>query len=99
MNVFITGEAREDLDRIAAYIAQDNPARAVSFIQELLEGCRSLSAMPHAFPLVPRYGASGIRRRKHGNYLIFYRAASGRIDILHILNAAQDYEAILFPER
>lgn len=49
MIVLITDEARTDLDRIAAYIAQDNPVRAVSFVQELLEGCRSLSASPMPF--------------------------------------------------
>lgn len=53
--------------------------------------------MPHAFPLVPRHAASGIRRRPHGRYLIFYRVAAERIDVLHILNGAQDYEDILFP--
>lgn len=97
MIVLITNEAREDLDRIAGYIAQDNPVRAVSFVQELLEGCRSLSAMPHAFPLVPRHAASGIRRRPHGRYVLFYRVAAERIDVLHILNGARDYEDILFP--
>ena len=53
--------------------------------------------MPRAFPVVPRYEPTQIRRRSHGAYLIFYRIGIDRIDVLHILNGAQDYETILFP--
>ena len=39
----------------------------------------------------------GLRRRPYGAYLIFYRVGVDRIDVLHMLNGAQDYEAVLFP--
>ncbi|MFF0950878.1 type II toxin-antitoxin system RelE/ParE family toxin [Rhizobium leguminosarum] len=48
--------------------------------------------------MVPRYEHTGIRRRPYGNYLIFYRVGEDRIEILHILNGAQDFESILFSE-
>lgn len=51
-----------------------------------------------SFPLVPRYEHTGVRRRPHGDYLIFYRVGADTVDILHILNGAQNYEAILFPD-
>lgn len=53
--------------------------------------------MPRAFPMVPRYEKTGIRRSPYQNYLVFYRVAETRVEILHILNGAQDYEAVLFP--
>ncbi len=53
---------------------------------------------PRAFPLVPRYEHTGVRRRPHGDYLIFYRVGADVVDILHVLNGAQNYEAILFPD-
>lgn len=97
MIVVLTAEAEADLERIGDYIARDDPRRAASFVAELIDRCERLAATPDAYPLVPRYTAGGIRRRVHGKYLIFYRVASERIEILHVLNGAQDYERILFP--
>jgi len=39
----------------------------------------------------------GVRRRGHGNYLIFYRVDLEKVVIIHILHGAQDYGTILFP--
>ncbi|MGI4879618.1 MAG: type II toxin-antitoxin system RelE/ParE family toxin [Janthinobacterium lividum] len=93
--VFSTA-AMTDLAAIGDYIATDNPPRAESFVQELIDSCAGIEDMPRAFPLVPRYEDRGIRRRRHGRYLIFYRIGRERIDILHILHGAQDYEWLLF---
>jgi plasmid stabilization system protein ParE len=38
-----------------------------------------------------------IVRYPYRDDLIFYRVGEDQVDILHILNGAQDYEAILFP--
>jgi addiction module RelE/StbE family toxin len=96
--VLITAQAEADLERIGDYIAEDNPQRAASFIHEMLERCERLVETPNGFSLVPRYEHTGVRRRPYGNYLIFYRVGEDRIEILHILNGAQDFESILFPE-
>lgn len=98
MKVVLAAEAASDLEHIADYIAIDNPVRAESFVRELLGRCYSLADMPRAFPLVPRYEHTGVRRRPYGDYLIFYHISADTVDILHILNGAQNYEAILFPE-
>jgi len=97
MIVHLSGEAEQDLERIADYIALDNPPRAVSFLQELRAKCLALDDMPERFPLVPRYEASGVRHSVHGNYLIFYRVEPEKVVVIHILHGAQDYAAILFP--
>jgi plasmid stabilization system protein ParE len=98
VNVHITEEARADLERIGDYIAIDNPVRADTFVWELTNRCLALADMPRAFPLVPRYEHTGVRRRPHGDYLIFYHIGADTVDILHVLNGAQNYEAILFPD-
>lgn len=98
MIVVITDEAEADLENIGNYIAIDNPVRADTFVQELVERCLQLAEMPHAFALVPRYEHTGVRRRRHGEYLIFYRVEADSVDVLHILNGAMNYEALLFPE-
>ena len=65
MNVHITEEARADLEHIGDYIAKDNPLRADTFVWELTSRCLALADMPRAFPLVPRYEHTGVRRRPH----------------------------------
>ena len=98
MIVVYTYEAEADLEHIGDYIALDNPRRAMTFVAELIDRCERLADMPRAYPLVPRYQSSGVRRLPHGEYLIFYRASIDRVEIVHVLNGAQDYEALQFPE-
>jgi toxin ParE1/3/4 len=99
VNVVLTEKAIDDLIRIGAFIQQDNPARAISFVAELEQRCTTLADSPRGFPLIPGREASGIRRRPYRDYLIFYRVdeAAGRIAVLHVLHGAREYEAILFP--
>jgi len=98
MKVVLSNEARDDLVAIGRYIARDNPSRGESFVEELLDRCTSIGEAPEAFQLVARYTARGIRRRVYRNYLIFYRIADSRVEIVRVLHGAQDYERILFPD-
>ena len=98
MKVILTAEALGDLEAIGDYIAQDNPARARSFVANLIDKARRIGDLPLGFPMVPRYAHLGIRRRAHGKYLIFYRIADDRVVIIHILHGARDYDALLFPD-
>lgn len=98
MKVVLTAEAFGDLEQIGDYIARDNPVRARSFVQELIEKARQVGDLPQGFPLVPRYAHLGVRRRAHGSYLIFYRVEPDQVTVVHVLHGAQDYEALLFPD-
>jgi toxin ParE1/3/4 len=98
MIVVITEAAEADVEAIGDWIAADNPARALTFVLELCDRCRALADMPRAYPLVPRYEHLGVRRRSYHDYLIFYPIAGERIEVLHVLHGARDYEPILFPE-
>lgn len=98
MIVFFTEEAEASLEEIGDWIAEDNPLRAITFVQALRVKCLALTDTPLGFPLVPRYERSGIRRRPYRDYLIFYRVSSEAIEVLHVLHATQDYERILFPD-
>lgn len=98
MIVTFTREAEADLEAIGDYIAQDNFDRAISFVEEIVARCQQLGQTPHAYALVPRFAHLGIRKRTFGNYLIFYRADDDRVEVLHIVNAARDYDAVLLPD-
>ncbi len=97
MIVVITDAAERDLEQIGDYIAQDSPNRAETFIREFRECCEQLAELPSRHALVPRYEKTGVRRRPHGDYLIFYRIVDPTVAVLHILHGAMDYEDILFP--
>ena len=99
MIVVLTQEAEDDLERIGDFIARDNPYRAITFVNELTSRCAGLADLPNRFPLVPRYKHLGVRRRVHGEYLIFYRIEHGQIEVLKIVHGAIDYESILFSGR
>jgi toxin ParE1/3/4 len=96
MIVRFTRAAEADLDKLADFVAVTNPDRALRLVLELRSSCEGLSDMPERFQLVPRFEDLQIRRRVHGDYLIFYRVRAEAVDILHILHGAMDYEALLF---
>lgn len=52
MMVEFSTEAESDLEQIADFIAQDNPRRVLSFVEELRSKCFALADSPLGFPLV-----------------------------------------------
>lgn len=85
--------ALNDLEEIAVYIAQDNPERAYSFVDELEEKCRQLPKNPKLYPLRDEIIA-GLRMATHGDYLVFYRETDDGIRIERILHGARDYTSL-----
>jgi toxin ParE1/3/4 len=98
VKVRLSAEAEAELEAIGDHIAQEDPARAATFIVKLRKTCLGLAEFPRRFPLVPRFERHGVRHRAHGNYLIFYRVDEKELSVVHILHGAMDYVAILFPE-
>jgi toxin ParE1/3/4 len=96
MKVVLSDQAKADLREIGLFIARDNKARARSFVRELQAKARDIGDIPRAFPLIPRYGHHGIRRRPYGDYLIFYTIEDDQVSVVHILHGARDYEPLLF---
>ena len=82
--------ARRDLRKITTFIARDNPARARTFVQELLDLCQSLDDMPRRGK--PRNDlAEGLLMLVHGKYLIFYDydEVSDVVNILRVVQGAR----------
>ena len=84
-----TRKALENLNQIAAYIAQDNPVRASSFIGEI----KDKTSLLLTFPALGRPGrVPGTRELVvHPNYIVVYQVGIDTIDILRILHSRQQY--------
>lgn len=98
MKVVWTAAAQADLAEICDYIALDNPARAVSFMNEIVDAGEAIADMPRGFPLVPQLEHKAIRKRVYRRYLIFYRFKANVVQILHVTHATRDYIKALFSE-
>ena len=55
MGVLFTPLAETDLEDIGDYIAQDNPTRALSFIQEMRAQCQKIGKSPLAYRARPEF--------------------------------------------
>lgn len=89
--------AEADLREIGDHIAQDNPRRAESFIDELLAQPEKIVAMPTA--CVAREDlAPGLRACAHQRYLIFFRMLGPRVRIERVLHGARDIDAVGFDD-
>ena len=89
MRVVNSPAADADLMEIAAYIAQDNPTRARSFVIELRARSRQLGEAPAIGRARPDLG-TGIRVVPHGNYLIFYSMHDDIVRIERFMHGARD---------
>jgi toxin ParE1/3/4 len=89
VKVTFSPAAETDLMDIAMFIAQDNPKRALTFVDELEGKCDALGGAPGIGTSRPELG-EGIRMLPHGRYLIFYREASKDLRIERIMHGSRD---------
>lgn len=96
MRCEISPLAEADLLEIGDYIAQDNPARAESFIDELLEQAGKITRMPSGY--APREELLlGLRMCPHGRYILFFRIVGNVVRIERFLHSARDIDVDDFP--
>ena len=78
--------AQRDLVEIRNYIAIENPARAETYLAELLDRCGRLVDFPFAAPLHPR--RSGWRSIPYGDYVILYSVTDRAVRIRAVRHSA-----------
>ncbi len=78
-----------DLDNIADYIAQDNPRRAVTFIQEIRTKIFDIQRNPLIYQFRPDIGEEA-RMSTVGNYAILFRLMGEVIRIERIVYGGRD---------
>lgn len=55
MKVIFAPAAVLELQKIEERISKENPARAITFVDEIVDRCYTLTESPRRYPLVPRY--------------------------------------------
>ena len=90
---FLSREARQDLQHIWDYMAEQNPIRADQWLDEFETRCQLLSEMP----LIGRQRDElqpGLRSFLLGRYILFYRLQEEQIEIVRVLSGYQDLESL-----
>lgn len=87
--IIFSAQSRRDLEKIVAYIAQDNSAAAIRFGSLLIDKAEALANAPEAGPFLPKQ--SRARFLPVGSYLIIYRVDRERqsVRILRFWHAAR----------
>jgi plasmid stabilization system protein ParE len=70
--VILTPQALEDLREIVAYIAGDNPERAITFGNELTDQALAIGDFPERGRVVPELEEEAVREVIYGRYRIIY---------------------------
>lgn len=81
--------ARDDLLAIGLHIGNDDPDRALSFINELEARAAKAAEQPRAYPLRTDM-APGLRSLVHGRYLILFRETQDEVRIERAQHGARD---------
>jgi toxin ParE1/3/4 len=89
----LSDPARQDLDDIWDYIAEDNPEAADRWIDQLAERFLLLGEHPRVGRLRPEL-AEHLRSFPVGRYIIFYRARTDSVDIVRVLHGSRDLPAV-----
>lgn len=85
----LAADAVADLDAIFEYIAEDNPRRAVSFIDEVIGRFDAIAERPLSYPSREDL-APGLRAGLHRPYLILFIIAGDTVEIARVIHGARD---------
>jgi toxin ParE1/3/4 len=86
--------ALDDLDQIAAYIAQDSPRRADIFIREVITSANRLRDFPLSGRIIPDQHDPSLRELIYGNYRIMYEhhVQDNLVEIYAVLHSARLFD-------
>lgn len=89
--VVLTPQSQDDLREIVSFIAADNPIRAKSFGNELIDRALTLADLPERGRIVPEISELSVREIIHGSYRIIYEVfpGSGTVFVLRFWHGAR----------
>ena len=96
MRLELSRYVEDDLDAIADFIAQDNPSRAVTFIQDIRKKFADIERTPLIYQLRPDIGEEA-RMATVGNYVILFRILDNVVRIERIAYGARYLPGVFDP--
>ncbi|MYD99474.1 MAG: type II toxin-antitoxin system RelE/ParE family toxin [Gammaproteobacteria bacterium] len=97
-DVLWTDTARQDLEQIVAYIAEESPADALKATERIEERCGELNRLPARGRVVPELRAVdvvGYRELIEGPWRIIYRYDDRAVYVVAVLDARRDLTSLL----
>lgn len=95
MQLELSPRIEDDLGVIGAYIAQHNPVRAVTFLEELIAEIERVARQPFSFRLRLDIGPDA-RAGVYGNYVILFRVIGQVVRVERVVHGARRLSE-LFP--
>jgi toxin ParE1/3/4 len=90
-----TPTAREALDEIVAYIAEDSPAAALKVLEVVLDAAESLAVFAHRGRVVPELQEDRVREIFIYSYRLMYEILPSQVRILTVIHGARDFASWL----
>lgn len=88
-------KARTDLTEIWLYIGERNQDAADRVLDEIERICKLIGTRPAMGRERPEFGA-GIRSFGVMSWIVFYRIGEDHVEIVRVLHAARDFDALDF---
>ena len=96
MQIELSRYIEGDLDAIADFIAQDNPGRAVTFIQDIRGKFYNIQREPLIYQLRPDIGEDA-RMATVGNYAILFRIMGNVVRIERVVYGGRNLPGVFDP--
>jgi plasmid stabilization system protein ParE len=85
--------ADEQVDEVVAYIAADDQAAALAWLEQVLERVRSLARFPDSGRIVPELQRDDMRELLLGSYRVIYRRKADVVEIAAIRHGARQLDS------
>lgn len=89
-----TRTARNHLQGVHDYIAQDSPRHARRVVDQIIRRAEILATHPRIGAEVPEYGDESVRELLFRSYRILYRILPDQIDVITVIHGSR-----LLPEQ
>jgi plasmid stabilization system protein ParE len=85
-----SSEARDDVDRLADFVAAYDPVLAGEIEQELSQAPKRLLQFPRRGPRLSEFDPREVREDRVGRYLLRYELAGTDLIVLRFFHARED---------
>ena len=96
MRIELSRYIEDDLDVIADFIAQDNPSRALTFIQDIRKKFSDIQRDPLIYQLRPDIGEYA-RMATVGNYAVLFRIMESVVRIERVVYGGRNLPGVFDP--